>query len=462
MLGSVFASAILLSVFVSACRKVLTGTSDSSPQGDIYSARALHGFRVLTSLAILCLLFVDDVSGIAFIPSSLAKSWSMLSYLSLCLPHDLQLPFLEIFRLCAIVVALGVAVGFWGRTGALLQSLLFYLHYEALVGFTHFFHSGLIPLYLSFFLVFCPTGIKGRSGTVDRYVSALYCLYALPYVNAAVSKIAALPGWVENGNLVSLALSDSIVLREPSHIITWCLFECLNAPQCRSISQVIGLAVIAVELSPLFMVFSWRARRLVPILLGLLHLSIYILHGFAFFDLLILSLIGPICLSHRFGVVIAPCHRDKTTPLSRPAAICFSILLTAIVCGRLIQVERFPLLSRWSMYTEAPFSFHEYRFFVEHPDGTSEYLSPESLLSFLGQGRWRDFLSLAADNSLSEQTKLFIRSVLLARLQQQVAHHQDCLRVEFFTRTRWDRPNSTRVQSWRTCELSSRSDDARS
>jgi hypothetical protein len=270
------------------------------------TAESLAVIRIVTSLVMLVFLIGEDYSSIALLPREGMHYEANVRWL-------LWLPFFESWHAQLIVLQ----VLTWGTAFFLLCSLFGWRSRLSaglggvgclLLGgiarqYVHFFHTGLVPMAVLLILALTPCGdalsldrrfSSHRRASPLRSVEvygwsrfACWCAMALPYTDAVLSKLrTGTWNWMQADNI-------------RCHLFTDCLlekgFDCdgalylLHAPDW--LFSVLGASVIAIELSTVFLLFSPRARAVVPWLLVTLHAGTFLLHNVPFFDLMVMPLL---------------------------------------------------------------------------------------------------------------------------------------------------------------------------
>jgi hypothetical protein len=167
-----------------------------------------------------------------------------------------------------------------------------------------FYHTGLIPLYLLIALAFTPCGdgfsldrwlrvrrgepVADASAATLRYGWPRYFMWtalALPYVFAGLSKLRrAGLDWPSADNLKSILLVDTL---NPMQFDWGVTLRLVDAPD--ALFWGIGLATLVAEIGYGSVLFSRRARLLLPALTLGMHLGIWLLQNVLFFDLILLQ-----------------------------------------------------------------------------------------------------------------------------------------------------------------------------
>ncbi len=316
-------------------------------------------------------------------------------------------------------VSIGFAVVIWFVLGG--------IHRE----FTHFFHIGLLPLYLLTILCFTACGdgfsidslrgrIRLRSPAYYGACHWLLCFFlGLGYFLTGCSKIRfGGPNWWIPENLERIAAQD----RSASIASIFDLFENFSSagPWLYAVAGLVGLFG---ELFVLSIVFSRRARLIVPIFLVALHGGIYLMQGFLFLDALLIGLvIVPGNVYEKILLKTGWPFRSAGQPMA-PASSLSSIRSLAaaiflVVFGSWIfQIERFPLTA-WQMYagiSRLPVARYTEIYYTDVL-GNKTRTDLTDVFPALSQLRFRDLRPHFASASKSESQSKF--NLLFHRIQE--------------------------------------------
>jgi hypothetical protein len=205
----------------------------------------------------------------------------------------------------ATVLALAcAALGLRTRLTAPLAAATYLVFAGILRQYAWFYHTGLVPLYLLIALSFTPCGDgfsldrrlalrAGRPVAPAAVAAATYgwsrylvwTALALPYVEAGLSKLRRGGlAWMDGANLKSILLIDTL---NPMQFDFGVTLRLVHAPD--ALFTAIGVATVATELAYGFVLFSPRARRVLPVVMAGMHLGIWLLQNVLFFDLILLQ-----------------------------------------------------------------------------------------------------------------------------------------------------------------------------
>jgi hypothetical protein len=310
---------------------------------------------------------------------------------------------------------LGVIAGCFTRFSLCLAAVGFTFLYSLQISYTHFFHSGLIPLQMLYILCFskCQEALsvdslfraseKPVSGT-SRSSTFFACsmVYVLSYYFCALSKWKSRPFWADAKNVKSQLLSDSLSLLHPLGDLDAMLnFVAWNPPDW--VFSMLGLFTLFVELAPILMVFGIWALRLVPLLLACFHLGIFVFNKFLFLDLILLPLIF-------LPFWTRSAYRGKDSP-SRvgprfPDVLLPAIAITVLACGWILRLEQFPLFTQWAMYSGFMYEAQYVQMYATSADGRRFKTDLSKAIGFLGDARWLDLVHKPAPNNDEQKERL--------------------------------------------------------
>jgi hypothetical protein len=351
------------------------------------------------------------------------------------------------------------ALGLFTRVSLATGSVTFLLLYDIFSSYTHLFHTGLLPLQLLLILTFLPCGdrisldkVRSRKNfptsvndTTYRYGLYLcWIVYAMAYLNAGLSKMGAGVQWFSPLNILGYTIADSLSLIQYDFNLTPLLARL--APDW--IFSLGALSAVAIECSALFLLVNYRATRIIPVLIGGLHLLIFTIHEFPFFDLLFL----PLMFFPVSRVLKKECEpknlKMQAPPLPNTGwALCCSILAAILISPQLHKVKFYPIFDTWDMYAIPQLEHHTsyYKVFVKNRDGSRYRTDFQDTFSMFREAKWQDVL-------LADQADGFIR--LQKLLPNILRQHPEMKSIEI-ERWRWnfasDRVNGsdgTLEQSW--------------
>jgi hypothetical protein len=272
---------------------------------------ALGAIRALVASVLLASALWEHLPSSALLPRALVHGVGPVLGLLYALPIGfarlVASPFaLGVFQLATIALLACAALGFRTRWSVPLAAAAYLVFAGILRQYAWFYHTGLIPLYLLAALAFTPCGDgfsvdrwlhrrrcgalpDARPATLD-YGWARYFVWtalALPYVFAGLSKLRRGGlDWAHAQNLKSLLLADTL---NPMQFDWGITLRLVNAPD--ALFWAIGLATLAGEIGYGAVLFSRRARLVLPAITLGMHLGIWFLQNVLFFDLILLQAI---------------------------------------------------------------------------------------------------------------------------------------------------------------------------
>ena len=198
-------------------------------------------------------------------------------------------------KTATVVATLLAASGTFTRLTVPVATLLALIHDGIFREYSHFFHTGLVPVYCGAVLCCLPCGdawsvdslIRKNRVREDRTVLLGWTRYAIwivvagAYVGAGLSKLRnGGPSWWHGDNLKRLILSSSV---HPDHFQLGLTGWLATLPIFWF--SALGLVGLLVELSYGLVLVSRRARVVLPLAAIGLHLAIFVSEGIPFFDL---------------------------------------------------------------------------------------------------------------------------------------------------------------------------------
>jgi predicted DCC family thiol-disulfide oxidoreductase YuxK len=266
----------------------------------------LGAIRMLTCTALLVTTSWEDLASVALLPPEMRHGAGMMRTV-------LALPGFE--RFVASGVALGTlqtatelllfmgAIGCFTRIVIPLSAVAHFVLLGILIDYSFFWHQNLVPLYLLAVLSFTPCDDgwsvdrlwklwRGRDvpeGPAPVYGWARYICWvviALPYAESGLSKlrIGGLSWWSAT-NMRAMLYVDNLSPRE----YEWNLSTYLvSAPD--GLFTFLGITTVILEVFFFLVLFSRRARWVLPILMLMVHAGIFALQRILFFDLMLLQL----------------------------------------------------------------------------------------------------------------------------------------------------------------------------
>ena len=294
-------------LLMAALIRIFRATDFSSPRLVHGTSKQLAWIRMLVCLIAFILTVIEDLSAITRLPAEFRRHDRFFHLLD-SLPGYATLvsnPFLLATLQSAMALMLLLAlVGFRTRVTLLLGSLGFFLLQAILRHHTYYFHTGLLPLYLLLLLSWTPCAIawsidswlnpakcEANRQSVGFAVYACYAIIALVYLFCGLSKLRDSGlGWFSGDNIEHKLVRDAlhpIFLDYKWKASLWLVQH--DTPPL--VYTIIGIFGVATELSYISVLFSRRARVVMPAMAFVVHAGILFLQHILFLDLLFLQLV---------------------------------------------------------------------------------------------------------------------------------------------------------------------------
>jgi predicted DCC family thiol-disulfide oxidoreductase YuxK len=270
----------------------------------------LGAIRMWTCAILLVSTCCEQLDSAAFLPAEMRRPMGLMTLLDI-LPTGFDRfvasgPSLWAFQIITEVLLFLGMIGCWTRLVVPLAALCAYVFNGILREFSFFWHQNLVPIYVLAVLSFTPCGdgwsldrlrsiYKGRPVPDGERAAPIYgwsryaCWLpiALLYCWSGLSKLRQ-SGlmWASPTNMRTVMYEESLSgrwypLGQGLHI-AW-------APDF--VFVLFGLAAISGELVYPSVLFSRRARRIVPLMMMGMHIGIIVLQDIVFLDLIALNLI---------------------------------------------------------------------------------------------------------------------------------------------------------------------------
>jgi hypothetical protein len=326
----------------------------------------LSWFRIAICGTLLFMVLFNDIRQSVYLPNELLHLAPPLANFVVKLGIDLRSElFLSVVQWGATISLIAAILGISTRFSMILAALFFTLHYYVQICYTHFFHSGFVPLQMLY--VLCLTGqaqllsldsmFRRRSAVLSTekvQFAILGCLviYGFSYFATGMSKLFVDPFWANNHNLKRMLLSDSIGLLDPIlglNLVPW--YVSVNGPDI--LFGFIAYFALILELLAFLMVFHKPARKWLPVAFVGMHIGIFLAQKFLFFDLLFLPIMflpmGVPLYKFMQKIKTFSFETLPTISLKKPIFIT-SLFISLIFGGWSFGWEKFPVSSVWGMY----------------------------------------------------------------------------------------------------------------
>ncbi len=269
---------------------------------------SLGAIRVLTCAVLLANTLWENVASTTLLPIEMRQPKGLMK-LFYILPINFESFVqssiaLEIFKWSTAIILLLGMIGWRTRIMIPLGAFCYFLFGGILRQYTHFFHLGVVPLYVLTVLSFTPCGDgwsidqlrkvwQGKEVPNASYSAAVYgwsryacwVVVALGYLLAGISKLRN-GGlfWWNATNLKSIVLADTL---NPMHFDWGLGLHLTSAPDI--LFTMLGLTALLGELMFVCVLFSRLARWILPTVIIMMHSGIWLLQNVFFFDLILLQ-----------------------------------------------------------------------------------------------------------------------------------------------------------------------------
>lgn len=406
------------------------------PKGE--TAKTLAWIRVVVCSGLFILATRVDLTDIALLPKELVRFETMVTPLvdSVFSPEDLRNPTHLFYIQLVTILSLSAAVlGFGGRVSLVLSALSYTLFYHIQIGYTHFYHSGLIPLQILYALCLMPVfdafaldrviarRFFAKSETPETSRSALtygwcvfvcWTIYGVAYCATGLSKLWVTPLWTTDGNVLGMSLSDSLHIIEydfnlAAKMVNWGIAD--------YVFPLLGVSAMVVEWAGIVILFSKGGRLLIPWMIAAMHLGIWFCHDFLFYELAVMPLMF---IPAWRGICGLP--RENRCPqvgspriVSIAGALTVSALISLITSGWLYSKDKFPLLSYWGMYAvhaNRPLEWVHYStVYKVRASGLRQRTEFIEYFSILNHARWLDHVGYTSDPGKLQRMKALFSKV---------------------------------------------------
>jgi predicted DCC family thiol-disulfide oxidoreductase YuxK len=269
----------------------------------------LGAIRMWVCAILLLTMMIEDFPSIALLPSEMRQFTGVMPYFYAFPGFEKFLTSegsLRAFQMLTELVLFLGAIGLWTRIVIPLGAFCVFMMLGLLIDYSFFWHQNLVPLYVMAVLSFTPCGngwsvdrllrvYQGRSvpdanraGPVyswSRYIC--WAVIALAYVENGVAKLRdGGLSWWNSTNMRSILYFDTLTPRE----FDWA-FSLYLAPAPDFLFTLLGIAALLAELSYGMVLFSRTARRILPVMAIMMHITILVLQRILFVDLILLQFI---------------------------------------------------------------------------------------------------------------------------------------------------------------------------
>jgi predicted DCC family thiol-disulfide oxidoreductase YuxK len=267
----------------------------------------LGAIRLLTCTVLLITTSWEDLGSVALLPAEMRLGKGTIGLL-FSLPIGLEglvadAAAMRILQYATELLLFLGMIGWLTRIVIPLAAVGHFLALGVLIDYSFYWHQNLVPLYLLIALSFTPCGdglsvdrlwklYRGRA--VPNEPAAVYgwsrylcwTVIVLPYVQSGWSKLRMAGwSWWNATNMRGMLYGDALTPREFDW--HWSL-SLTSAPDV--VFTALGMTTVILEVSYILVLFSGKARRILPALMIAAHVGILLLQRILFFDLIVLQL----------------------------------------------------------------------------------------------------------------------------------------------------------------------------
>lgn len=263
--------------------------------------------RVITVAAALMYVLWENFPSIAEVPYSWYKPQGFMMFFPERLIWHLHwnVERLMAFKLLTVFFLSLALFGIFTQISLFIATCFYFYFIGVVRGYAWFFHTGLIPLYLMFFMIWLPSGDgvsldkrfffkknnyfldQRPSPSVGWAVFLLRAIVAACYFQAGFAKLRnmGLP-WIAPWNLKHFFIQDSLDIMHFNFDLG---LRVMYFPDWFFV--ILAVAAIASELLYPVMLFSWQIRLVYPLIGMMLHGMIMLFHNIFFPDLILIQLV---------------------------------------------------------------------------------------------------------------------------------------------------------------------------
>jgi len=402
---------------------------------------SLATIRIITCtiLLIMIILGIEDISSAALLPTEMRTPMGIMQFFYaipgwesfISSPTSLQ----AFEWLTALILFLGI-IGWQTRIVIPLGAVCYLVLSGILHHYTRFYHQNLIPIYLIATLSLTPCGdgfsvdrfwkiYRGRTVPAADKSSPIYgwsryacwTVIALSYFVAGLSKLRN-GGlfWWEPINMRYHIYSSALASR-PFDWNPVVHLHLIHAPDI--LFALVGIVGCYGELAYGLVLFLKKARRIVPPLIGMMHVGIFIFQKVLFLDLIILPLVffDFTKIQRKIENKIIKIINPKNEPLNqisvnlsinriarkRHQSLIALLVATLLSCW-LSLIEFYPFTA-WGMFSNKNTSGEVIydKFLVYYESGIIETAHPEKIIPALFTGgRYNGIIGKCLSDELQE------------------------------------------------------------
>ncbi|QDT99967.1 hypothetical protein V144x_54810 [Gimesia aquarii] len=376
------------------------------------SPEALGAIRFWIFMILAINVAWEDLPSVSHLPAQLRTKMGIMSLLHM-IPEwgsvyasYTKLLVLKMVTLTFLVFAM---LGFKTRLSVPCATILVLIHAGILREHFNYYHTGLVPILVGIALSFMPCGhglsadqYFFRKKTTDAILplavygwSRYLCwtVIASAYVMAGISKIRNGGFWWWHGaNLKRIVMTDTL---NPMHFEWGLEHEIASLPVF--VFSALGISAVLAESLYSLVLFSKRARFVIPMLTAGMHLGILFFQGILFFDLILIQ-----AVFYNLSECVPQAWRRKATlnqdPLSNTQqrslhqkyfSVFLFMMLGLSICW-LARVEFYPATAM-QMYsnTQTDGSIIYKKIWAVYEDGHKEEARLEKWIGAVADSRYR-------------------------------------------------------------------------
>ena len=400
------------------------------------SAHQLAWLRIVVTGTLLFMVAKDDVLTTLLIPESMMRPPARLIADLISWFDRRDTTHLRFLQFACYASLMAGMLGLFGTTALVIAAIAYTLHYQVLIAYTHYYHSGLTPLHMLYVMMFLPVNDawsidswwrRRRKVHVHRsareYGFATYAVmiaYLLPYFAAGLCKWFASPYWGVAASIKRIMVRDSMQIVEyDMNLAAWAID--IGVPDW--LFTVMGTAAMFAETLPVLVLVHdrWWTRVIAAAMIAYVHGGIFLGQKFVFWDLAFLPLVFVSAehirsrLSARTRVdTIGAAVAEETHRFPHRRQLAYAILCGILVSNGLgswwFRFERFPIQTTWGMYSKvsrAPRVGYK-RLYAVRASGVRERTNLEEYIEIYNHNRYADtFAHLKTKHGQKQLTALY-------------------------------------------------------
>lgn len=257
--------------------------------------RRLALTRIMVAFALILMTLFENAAALSWLPASMRVPMGAINLLPENFSRDPVLwTLLDLFIPLALLLAL---VGYRARLSLLVGAGAYFVKTGLLRAHNYMYHPGLVPLQMAFLLLLTPCGdalsldarwrrVRPKPEAVYRWALTLVWLpLVMAYLMAGLNKLTTGGlDWFAPDNLRGYVAGNQN--RTPQYSVD--MRGVINlVPD--ALWSLLALASVVIELSYISVIWSQRARWVLPLCAGAMHVGIWVVLGPQFPDLIVLQ-----------------------------------------------------------------------------------------------------------------------------------------------------------------------------